>query len=150
MVLDGSSRLVLATQAVFAALAAGWFATGHVSAPDHGLRQLDVLSLHERVPGVAAVGGRPTVVVAPSPGCPQQARAEVAGAGRPGGLPRTYGLVVLTDPALVRALALGRSLRECLPGYALLDRAGYVRYRTYDPGLARHVDEQRVLLEHLR
>ena len=52
-------------------------------------------------------------------------------------------------PALVRALALGRSLTQCLPGYALVDSAGFVRYRTYDPGLADHVDEQRVLLENL-
>ena len=136
---------MVGVQAVVTALVVGWFATGHASAPDHGLRQLDVLTLHERVPGILAVGGRPTVVVAPST-CPRQARAEVARVGRPGGLPRRYGLVVLAEPALVRAVALGRSLTRCLPGYVLVDQAGYIRYRTYDPGLSDHVDEQLVLL----
>ena len=146
--LDGRVRLVLGVQAVVTALVLGWFATGHASAPDDGLRQLDLLLLRERVPGVAAVGGRPTVVLAPST-CPGQARREVAQAGRPGGLPRRYGLVMLSDPAVVRALALGRSLSGCLPGYVLVDGQGYVRYRTYDPGLSDHVDEQLVLLEAL-
>ena len=148
MVRGGGTRLVVGTQGLAVALVVGWFATGHVSAPDDGLRQVDVLSLHEKVAGVAAVGGRRTVVVAPST-CPAQVRAELALAGRPGGLPAEYGLVVLADPAVVRALALGRSLTQCLPGYALVDSAGFVRYRTYDPGLADHVDEQRVLLENL-
>jgi len=42
---------VLALQALSVALVLGWFATGHTSAPDAGLLQLDVLSLHERVAG---------------------------------------------------------------------------------------------------
>lgn len=148
MSLSPGARLVVGVQTLAVALVVGWFATGHASAPDSGLRQLDVLTLHEKVPGVSPVAGRPTVVVAPST-CPAQARAEVARSGRRDGLPPQYGLVVLQDPALVRALALGRSLTSCLPGYALVDSQGYVRYRTYDPGLADHIDEQRVLLEAL-
>lgn len=148
MVLAGGARLVVGVQALTVALVVGWFATGHASAPDHGLRQLDVLTLHEKVAGVLPVDGKRTVVIAPST-CGAQAQREVAEAGRPTGLPSEYGLTVLQDPALVQALALGRSLTSCLPGYALVDSRGYVRYRTYDPGLADHVDEQRVLLENL-
>ena len=50
--MDGRARrdiaLVLAVQAVGAGLVAGWFLTGHASAPDDGLQQLGVLSLDER------------------------------------------------------------------------------------------------------
>lgn len=148
MGLAGGARLVVGVQALTVALVVGWFATGHASAPDHGLRQLDVLTLHEKVAGIGLVDGRRTVVIAPST-CPVQAHDEVARVGRPHGLPSEYGLVVLQDPALVRALALGRSLTSCLPGYALVDSQGFVRYRSYDPGLADHVDEQLVLLENL-
>lgn len=143
------TALVLGTQALVAALVAGWFATGHTSAPDHGLQQVDALTLHQRVPGAAAVGGRPTLLVAPSL-CPAQADLLLRRRGTPAGLPPTFGVAVLHDPVVVKALALDRSLTRCLPGYALVDAAGYVRYRSYDPGLGTHADEQRVLLEALR
>jgi len=42
--------LVLSLQALVVALVVAWFATGHASAPDAGLQQLDVLAVHERVP----------------------------------------------------------------------------------------------------
>ena len=54
--------LVLSLQALVVALVVAWFATGHASAPDGGLQQLDVLVVHERVPGLAPVSGRPTIV----------------------------------------------------------------------------------------
>ena len=138
--------LVSATQAVVTTLVIAWFATGHSSAPDGGLQQLDVLSLHERVPGLTVT--QPTMIISAG-SCPAEARAAVAQHGRSDGLPLRYGLRLLDpvrDAALVRALALGRSLTRCQPGYALVDAAGFVRYRTYDTQLAKHADEQRVLL----
>lgn len=138
--------LVAAAQAMITALVIAWFATGHSSAPDGGLQQLDLLSLHERVPGLNVT--RPTMIISVST-CPAEARAAVARHGRSDGLPLRYGLRLLDpvrDADLVRALALGRSLARCQPGYALVDAAGFVRYRTYDAQLADHADEQRVLL----
>jgi hypothetical protein len=52
--------LVLLVQAVASGLVVGWFATGHASAPDAGLLQIDVLSLSSLCPGLAAVDERPT------------------------------------------------------------------------------------------
>ena len=132
-------RLVVAVQAAATALVVGWVATGHASSPDAGLLQLDLLSLSERVPGVEAVDGRPTMVVVT---CDRLPRAERA-------LDAAYGLVVTTDHALARRLALPRATTQCQPGYVLLDAGGTVRYRTYDPGWQRHAFEQEVLLEHL-
>ncbi len=129
--------LVLAVQALAAALVAGWFATGHASAPDDGLQQLDVLSLDERVPGVEAVDGRPTMVVL---------SCDPAGPRR---LSERYGLRVLDDDALAVRLALPLAASECQDGYVLLDGDSRVRYRTYDPGWREHSFEQEVLLEHL-
>ena len=129
--------VVLAVQAVAVGLVAGWFATGHASAPDQGLQQLDVLSLSERVAGVEAVQGRPTLVaVTCDP--PEQRHLDEA-----------YGLVVSTDPELARRLALPLATTECQAGYVLLDGDSVVRYRTYDPGWPDHAFEQEVLLEHL-
>ena len=149
MALPRRGTLVLGTQALVVALVAGWFWTGHGSAPDSGLRQLDALTLHERVAGAAAVDGRPTLLLAPST-CPHQAQLLTRRYGTPVGLPTEFRVSVLRDPDVIRDLALERSLAGCLPGYALVDGTGYVRYRSYDPGLGTHADEQRVLLEHLR
>ena len=132
-------RLVVGVQALAVVLVAGWFATGNSSAPDAGLQQLDLLSLSELVPGVAAVDGRPTMIVVTcdaSPDLPRQ-------------LDPAYGLVVTTDPELADRLALPLATAECQPGYVLLDADSLVRYRTYDPDGHRHSFEQEVLLEHL-
>ena len=131
-------RLVLAVQVLSVALVAGWFATGHASAPDAGLQQLDLLSLNERVPGLTAVDGRPTMVVVT---CAAQVpdRRELS---------QEYGLVVSTDSTLARRLALPRAV-QCQSGYVLLDEDSVVRYRTYDPGWLDHSFEQEVLLAHL-
>ena len=121
---------MLFVQVAGVVLVAGWFAAGHASAPDAGLQQLDVLSLSERVPGTAAVGGRPTMVVVT---CPAQLpdRRE---------LHPSYGLVV--------RLTLPRA-EQCQAGYVLLDGDSLVRYRTYDPSWLEHSFEQEVLLAHL-
>lgn len=129
--------VVLAVQAAATALVVGWFATGHASAPDDGLLQLDVLSLSERVPGVTAVDGRPTMVVVQ------------CGPAPPRRLDGAYGLVVSDDPALAQRLALHRAVADCQAGYVLLDGDSVVRYRSYDPGWPEHTYEQEVLLEHL-
>jgi hypothetical protein len=130
--------LVLAVQALSVTLVAGWFATGHASAPDAGLQQLDLLSLSERVPGVTAVDGRPTMVVLT---CPREVPDRRT-------LDPSYGLVVSTDTTLARRLALPRAA-QCQSGYVLLDGDSVVRYRTYDPGWLEHSFEQEVLLGHL-
>lgn len=130
--------LVLAVQVTGVVLVTGWFAAGHASAPDAGLVQLDVLSLSERVAGVAAVDGRPTMVVVT---CPAQLPGRRT-------LDPSYGLVVSTDRALAERLALPRAA-QCQAGYVLLDGASQVRYRTYDPSWLEHAFEQEVLLEHL-
>ena len=136
--------LVALLLAAGVALAAGWLLSGRASAPDDGLLQLDVISLHERVPGVAAVDGKPTMVVLAGR-CPS--------VGRPD-LPARYGVVVhaSAEPgyaALARSLALPAAARRCQAGYALVDRNGFVRYRSYDPGWPRHGAEQAVLLHAL-
>ena len=130
--------LVIAVQVLCVGLVSGWFATGHASAPDAGLQQLDVLSLSERVPGVTAVDGRPTMVVVT---CDGRYDRE---------LDERYGLVLTAEPAVAAALALPKALRPtCQDGYVLLDGQSRVRYRTYDPGWRDHAFEQEVLLGHL-
>lgn len=126
-----------AVQALSVVLVAGWFATGHASAPDDGLLQLDVLSLSERVPGLTAVDGRPTMVVVQCGPAPERQ------------LDDAYGLVVSDDPALAQRLALPRAVTDCQAGYVLLDGDSVVRYRSYDPGWPDHSFEQEVLLDHL-
>jgi hypothetical protein len=130
--------LVLVLQAVCTGLVAGWFATGHASAPDAGLQQLDVLSLSERVPGLTADRGRPTMAVFT---CDDRYDRT---------LDERYGLYLLAEPELARRLSLPKALRPlCQDGYVLLDGQSRVRYRTYDPGWREHSYEQEVLLEHL-
>ena len=121
-------------------LTVGWFATGNASAPDDGLQQIDVLMLDERVPGVSAVDGRPTMVVATGQDCPVREP-------EPRRLAERYGLVVSDDPGLARKLALPKAAEGCVPGYALLDGDSRVRYRSYDPGWTTHSQEQEILLE---
>lgn len=135
----GDVLLVAAVLASSTAMAVGWFATGNASAPDGGLQQIDLLMLHEQVPGLQAVDGRPTMVVVTGEGCPDT-RA-------PRRLDERYGLVVSTDPGLARQLALPRAATGCTPGYVLLDGDSTVRYRSYDPGWPEHDQEQEILLE---
>lgn len=131
--------LVIGVMALGVVMVVGWFATGHPSAPDHGLQQIDVLMLSERVAGVDAVDGRPTMVVAAGQ-CAEPGPTTSS-------LDPAYRIVVSSDPALARLLALDRAAVGCEPGYALLAGDGTVRYRTYDPGWPDHGFEQNVLLE---
>ena len=140
--------LVVGTQLAAAALLLGWVAVGGSYAPDQGLQQVDVLSLHEKVPGIEPADGKPTLLASGGQ-CQQQGQMAHARYGRPDGLPTTYGLTTL-DAEQTRAVGLGRALTSCAPGYALIDARGYVRYRTYDPGFGGHADEQRVLLGAIR
>ena len=121
---------VLALQALSVALVLGWFATGHASAPDAGLLQLDVLSLHERVAGVNAVDGRATMVVLTC--------ASASASARPRTLDAAYGLAVSMDSDLARRVALPLATRCGDDGYVLVDPAGFVRYRSYDRGWFDH------------
>lgn len=132
--------VVLAVAALSTGLVVGWFATGNASAPDAGLQQIDLLMLDERVPGVEAVDGRPTMVVVTGQGCPSRDP-------EPRRLAERFGLVVSPDRSLARRLALPKAAEGCEPGYVLLDGDSVVRYRTYDPGWTRHDEEQEILLE---
>ncbi len=136
MTVPRGAPAVLALLLLGAGLTAGWFAAGHPSAPDSGLQQLDLISLAERVDGLDAVDGRPTMVVLTCPQAPPQPRA----------LAPRFGLVVRSDAALARRVALPRAV-DCADGYLLLDGSGLVRYRTYDPGWPRHAEEQEILLD---
>ena len=142
-------------------------------APDDGLRQLDALTLREPVPGVAPLAGATTLVVATGPldepACAAQASLALRSRAGGTGLASEFGLLLLAprgrvptaeaapagagtavraDPggALARALALPGAATDCRPGYAVVDAAGDVRYRTYDPDWAHHRQEQEVLL----
>lgn len=134
--------LVVGVQLLAVALVVGWFATGHASAPDHGLQQIDLLMLDERVPGVEPVGDRATMVVAAGQ-CPLPPPRDVEVLDEVG---ERYPVVVTTDPDLARRLALPRAATGCEPGYVLVSPDGRVRYRTYDPGWPDHGFEQSVLL----
>lgn len=139
---------VALAQLVVVALVVGWFATGHASAPDDGLLQLDVLSLHERLPGLSAENGRPTMVVVTGP--PTAHCLDEVQWAQDHPLPPAYSRVLVSDPAEAERLALPAAARRCQPGYVLLDATGLVRYRSYDPGWAHHLQEQEILLENLR
>lgn len=132
--------LVLAVQALSIALVIGWFATGNASAPDAGLQQIGLLMLDERVDGVQAVDGRPTMIVVTGQRCPPQDP-------QPRTLNQRFGLILSPDAELARRLALPKAAEGCTPGYVLLDGDGVVRYRTYDPRWPDHAQEQEILLE---
>lgn len=141
--LTSDVRLVLVVQAVCVALVLGWFGAGNASAPDAGLQQIDLLMLNERVAGVGAVDGKPTMLVVPGRGCPPAENPDAQH------LDDRFALVVSPDRELARRLALPAAAERCQPGYVLLDRDGVVRYRTYDPGWPDHAQEQQILLENL-
>lgn len=111
--------------------------SGRLDAAGLGLTQLDMLYLDEPAPLPDVVGvtpGRPLLIVV----C-------AACAAPDAGVPTT----VTDDPAVAEAYALRTADGRVGPGYALVDGAGRVRYRTFDPGLAEHGEEIRVLVEAL-
>ena len=105
--------------------------------PVHALQQLDAFYLAELAPGLPELGvepGRPAVVFFCGDPCdaPPVTGAQLARSSSRQ-LARQYALV--TDQGRVG------------PGYALVDSAGLLRYRTFDPGL--HQQEIQVLVDAL-
>lgn len=157
---------LLAAQLAAVVAVIGYAAQGPLH-PDGGLRQLDLQSLDEAVDGIPATG-RPQLVVAAGPQQDPTCRAGVEEALRrraagEGGLDAAFDLTLLVpsdvaapgttadpDGRLARALALPDAATTCRPGYAVVDPGGRVRYRTYDPGWARHSSEQGILLGAVR
>jgi hypothetical protein len=103
--------------------------------PRHELQQLDLLYLDEPAPGYAQLPlqrGEPAVVVF-CDGCP---------------LPDLEDAQVVrsSDAQLARQYALGAGGRT---GFALIDRDGDVRYRSYDPAPHEHEPELQTLVDAL-
>ncbi len=105
--------------------------------PAEGLQQLDLLYLDEPAPRYRELGfrrGRPGLLLVcatcQEPAVDAQVRRS-------------------TDPDVARAYALLTTDGAVGPGYALLDAAGRVRYRTFDPNPADHAAEIAVLLDAL-
>lgn len=129
------------TAAVAAAVSLGvlgyLLSPGAGVAPNPGLRQLDMLYLDEPAPGLGQLdieAGAVTVAVF----CPQACA-----------LPKISGAQVVrsTDRALAAEYALVTSAGRVGPGYALIDVAGRLRYRTFDPAPADHAAEIQVLVD---
>ncbi|MGH8933985.1 MAG: hypothetical protein ACRDZO_25955 [Egibacteraceae bacterium] len=125
---------VLATIALGLALHA---TSTNLPGVDPALRQIDLLYLDEPAPLVQQLRiqpGRPALIVI-CEGC------EVP--------PADAQVRVTDDLEVARAYALARG-DVAGPGYAIVDPQGQVRYRTFDPGLASHGEEVRVLLDAVR
>lgn len=142
MLPEAERSAVIAVTAVIVAVGAGLLlyvaSAAHGSHdPFHALQQLDLLYLDEAVPALDRLdlppNERAVIVVCQDCQAPPL-RAEV---------------VLTDDEDVARALGLHRANGEIGPGYALVDDRGRVRYRTFDPGLAGHEAEIRVLLEAL-
>lgn len=104
--------------------------------PVHALQQLDAFYLDEPAPAYRELGLR---------------RGEVAlivvceSCRPPGGL---AGQIRVTDDAVIaERYALRTESGRLGPGYAVIDRRGHVRYRTFDPGLGEHRQEIEILVE---
>jgi hypothetical protein len=105
--------------------------------PVHALQQFDALYLDEPAPGLTTLGiepGRPAVVFF---------------CGVPCDPPPVTGAQIVRSAStlLARRYALTTAEGRVGPGYALVDPAGRLRYRTFDPGL--HVREIQVLVDAL-
>lgn len=103
--------------------------------PAHALQQLDLLYLDEPAPSLAAVGAPPgrVAVLLFCDGCdaPRLERAAV---------------VRVEDRAVARQYGLGAGDRA---GWALVDRRGHVRYRSYDPHVGDHAVELQTMVDGL-
>lgn len=106
--------------------------------PVHGLQQLDLLYLDQPAP----MGARldldptgPTLLVICRDCRPPAVAAHV---------------VVSSDPDVADAYALRRRDGSVGPGYVMIDGAGHVRYRSFDPNLTDHGQEIQILLAGVR
>jgi hypothetical protein len=138
------ARLRWATLAVAAAVAATG-AVGYELSPDRdvapvqALRQLDQFYLDEPAPALDELDvqpGRPAIVLFCDPRCPAPA---VTGAQ----------VVRSDDPRLAAQYALLTAKGRIGPGYAVVNAAGRLRYRTFDPAPAEHATEIQILINAL-
>ena len=162
-----ATATLIVVQLIAVAAVLGWL-SGRPLTPDSGLQQFDALTLREPVAGLTAVDARPTLYVATGdlavPACAAEVRdflgrrtdptfpavLLVPAGPVPTGLPSGTEVRTANVTALLHALALPDAAQGCRPGYALVDAAGHVRYRTYDPGYGGHAAEQSVLLDTLQ
>lgn len=109
--------------------------------PIRGLQQLDLLYLDEPAPALAELGvetGTPALIV-------------ICAACEPPDLTAPAVQVVVTQsPDIARRYGLLTESGRLGPGYAIIDRGGRVRYRTFDPELGEHGGEIAILLAGLR
>jgi hypothetical protein len=131
--------LSIATAAIVATVGAALYVMSPDAdlAPVPGLRQLDLLYLDEPAPGLDPLGverGRPAVILFCRPACapPPVTGVQVVHSG---------------DADLAAEYALLTSSGRVGPGYALVDAAGQLRYRTFDPEPAEHAEEIQVLID---
>ena len=103
--------------------------------PSPALQQLDLLYLDEPAPGYERLGfrpGEPALLLVCDPPC-------AAPAG-------SWQVRHTTDASVARDYGLLTAEGRVGPGYALIDGAGRVRYRTFDPAPAAHGREIGILL----
>ncbi|MGI9016474.1 MAG: hypothetical protein ACR2HR_05085 [Euzebya sp.] len=102
--------------------------------PVHGLQQLDLLYLDQPAPLAGELGfttSGPTLLVV----CQDCSAPSVS-----------VTTTVTNDPEVAAAYGLRRADGSVGPGYALIDRSGVLRYRTFDPGLSQHAREIDILV----
>lgn len=149
-------------------LAVSRSSAGPLDDPDQAWQRpgfLDAGNLPAPAPPVAPgvpVPGRPTVVfferphrvaelcrgLAAGPPLEEDALPVVVVTGRPPG-PCDAAATVVEDPAAALAEAYGmRRPRSGGPpvGYAVVDSAGAIRYRTLDPAMTDHLEEVRTMV----
>lgn len=137
-------RLRWATLAVAAGVAAigavGYvLSPGRDVAPVQALRQLDLFYLDEPAPALDELGVQPrrsALILFCDPGCPA---------------PAVTGAQVLhsDDPRLAAQYALLTTAGRVGPGYAVVNAAGRLRYRTFDPAPGEHAAEIQILINAL-
>ncbi len=105
--------------------------------PGRSLQQLDLLYLDEPAPLADRLdlpdGRRVLVLVCEGCAAPELGGADAA-------------LVRTDDPRVASAYGLLTDDGRVGPGYVLVDSAGAVRYRTFDPEPGAHGEEIRILL----
>lgn len=106
--------------------------------PMHALQQFDLFYLDEPAPLADQLDlerGRPTLVVICERCPPPQVDAQVR---------------VTDDPDIAVRYGLLTADGRVGPGYAVIDAAGTLRYRTFDPAPAEHTEEIALLLDNAR